>query len=49
MRHTAATKLVEAGVSIKLVAEILGHTQVTTTELYTHITPESLRDHVDKL
>jgi len=38
-----STKLFEAGVLIKLVAEILGHTQVTTTELYTHITPESLR------
>ena len=36
-RHTAGTLLVEQGVHIRVVQEILGHTRVTTTEKYTHI------------
>jgi hypothetical protein len=35
-RHTAATLLIEQGVHIRVVREILGHTRVTTTERYIH-------------
>jgi integrase len=36
-RHTAATLLIEQGVHIRVVQEVLGHTRVTTTERYTHV------------
>jgi site-specific recombinase XerD len=36
-RHTAATLLIEQGVHIRVVQEVLGHTRVTTTEGYTHV------------
>ena len=49
LRHYGATKLIEAGVSIKLVSEILGHTQVSTTERYTHPDVDSLRDGIEYL
>ncbi|HEX4816529.1 MAG TPA: tyrosine-type recombinase/integrase, partial [Nonomuraea sp.] len=37
-RHTAATLLIEQGVDISVVQEILGHSQLTTTKRCTHIT-----------
>ncbi|MEV1170543.1 tyrosine-type recombinase/integrase [Nonomuraea sp. NPDC049784] len=37
-RHTAATLLIEQGMDISVVQEILGHSQLTTTKRYTHIT-----------
>ncbi|MFB9676644.1 tyrosine-type recombinase/integrase [Streptosporangium vulgare] len=36
-RHTAGTLLVEQGVHIRVVQEILGHARVTTTERYPHV------------
>nr|WP_184937404.1 tyrosine-type recombinase/integrase [Planomonospora venezuelensis] len=36
-RHTAAALLIEQGVNIRVVQEVLGHTRVTTTERYTHV------------
>ena len=36
-RHTAATLLIEQGVHIRVVQEVLGHIRVTTTERYTHV------------
>lgn len=43
-RHTAGTLLVEQGVHIRVVQEILGHTRVTTTERYTHVASPQVRD-----
>ncbi|MFG1965886.1 tyrosine-type recombinase/integrase [Nonomuraea sp. NPDC049028] len=37
-RHTAATLRIEQDVDISVVQEILGHSQLTTTKSYTHIT-----------
>ncbi|WP_281367877.1 tyrosine-type recombinase/integrase [Nonomuraea typhae] len=48
-RHTAATLLIEQGVHIRVVQEVLGHTRVTTTERYTHVASPLMRDAGERL
>ncbi|MER5621060.1 tyrosine-type recombinase/integrase [Streptosporangium sp. NPDC002544] len=43
-RHTAGTLLVEQGVHIRVVQEILGHARVTTTERYIHVAGALMQD-----
>lgn len=43
LRHTAATLMLQNGVDVKAVQEVLGHEHLNTTEIYTHIDNESLR------
>lgn len=43
LRHTAATQLMEHGVNIREIQEILGHESIETTAIYTHISSDSLR------
>lgn len=43
LRHTAATLMYQAGVDIRALQEILGHEQLSTTEIYTHINSEQLK------
>lgn len=46
LRHTAATLMYQAGVDIRALQEILGHEQLSTTEIYTHVSSEQLKNAV---
>lgn len=43
LRHTAATLMLQNGVDVRSVQEVLGHEHLNTTEIYTHIDNDSLR------
>ena len=48
LRHTFATHLVQAGVNIVTIRDLLGHKLITSTQVYLHVTAEDLRSAAEK-
>ena len=48
LRHTAATLMYQSGVDIRALQEILGHEHLSTTEIYTHVDNEQIREAAER-
>ncbi|WKZ69168.1 MAG: tyrosine-type recombinase/integrase [Melioribacteraceae bacterium] len=49
LRHSFASKLVQKGASIYVIKELLGHSDVSTTQIYSHLNRESLKNAIELL
>lgn len=48
LRHTAATLMYQNGVDVRVLKEVLGHENLDTTQIYTHVANEQIRNAIDK-
>ena len=48
LRHTAATLMLQNGVDVRTLQEVLGHDHLNTTQIYTHVVKRQLKDVYQK-